>query len=130
MGSVATSTAGRRVVVIEDAIDLAEVLKDLLEGEGHEVSVASDGVTGLALIRAVRPDVVLCDLGLPGFDGHEVARAVRGDPSLAATRLLALSGWTQPHHIARARASGFEVVLAKPLGMDSVIAEVARAREA
>ncbi|HSQ62042.1 MAG TPA: response regulator [Polyangiaceae bacterium] len=117
----------RQIVVIEDEPDLVDLLKDLLQDEGHQVWTAADGPTGLALIRATHPDVVLCDLGLPGFDGHAVARAVREDPSLAATRLLALSGWTQPQDVAKARASGFDVVLPKPLGVDSVITEVERA---
>ena len=117
----------RRVVVVEDDEDLVELLKEMLEGEGHEVSTATDGRAGLALIQASHPDVVLCDVGLPGFDGHEVARAVRSDPTVASTRLLALSGWTRAEDVARAKASGFDVVLGKPLGMDSVIAEVERA---
>ena len=116
----------RRVVVIEDEQDLAELLKEMLEGEGHVVSSAADGPTGLALIRAIHPDVVLCDLGLPGFDGHDVARAVRQDPALAGARLLALSGWTRPEDVAKARAAGFDVVLGKPLGMDAVLAEIER----
>ena len=117
----------RHVVVIEDEQDLAELLKEMLESEGHEVSIATDGRAGLALVRATHPDVVLCDVGLPGFDGHEIARAVRSDPALASTRLLALSGWTRADDVARARAAGFDQVLGKPLGMDTVIAEIERA---
>lgn len=120
----------QRVVVIEDEPDLAELLKDMLETEGYEVAMATDGVTGLALIRATRPGVVLCDLGLPGFDGHEIARAVRQDPALKGTHLVALSGRAQPDDVMQARASGFESVLSKPLGMDALIAEVSRAASA
>jgi CheY-like chemotaxis protein len=127
---VRTRTEALRVVVIEDAPDLADLLKDMLEGEGHQVSVATDGIAGLALIRATRPHIVVCDIGLPGFDGHEVARAVRDDPALAGTHLIALSGWTQPQEIARARASGFESVLTKPVGVDLVLDEVTRAASA
>lgn len=106
---------------------MADVLKDILEHEGYEVSVAADGVAGLALIRATHPDLVLCDISLPRLDGHQVARAVREDSSLAGTRLLALSGWTEPEDLSRAQASGFEGVLAKPVDMDLVIREVAHA---
>ncbi|HSQ65610.1 MAG TPA: response regulator [Polyangiaceae bacterium] len=126
MSSGPAQTKKRRVVIVEDDLDLVELLKEMLEDEGHEVSTATDGRAAVALIQSTRPDVVLCDVGLPGFDGHEVARAVRSDPTLASTRLIALSGWTRPQDVARARASGFDLVLGKPLGMDSVIAEVER----
>jgi len=116
----------RHVVVVEDEPDMAELLKELLEEGGHEVAMAADGLAGLALIRATRPDVVVCDLGLPGFDGHDLARAVREDPAIASTRLLALSGWTRPQDIARARESGFDIVLPKPLGVEQVVGEVER----
>jgi len=130
MPSEPAQTKKRRVVIVEDDLDLVALLKEMLEGEGHEVSTATDGRAGVALIQSTRPDVVLCDVGLPGFDGHEVARAVRSDPTLASTRLIALSGWTRPEDVARARASGFDLVLGKPLGMDSVIAEVERSQSA
>jgi len=130
MPSEPAQTKKRRVVIVEDDLDLVALLKEMLEGEGHEVSTATDGRAGVALIQSTRPDVVLCDVGLPGFDGHEVAREVRSDPTLASTRLIALSGWTRPEDVARARASGFDLVLGKPLGMDSVIAEVERSQSA
>ncbi len=129
MRGEATNESHRRrhVVIVEDAADMADVLKDILEHEGYDVSVATDGVAGLALIRATHPDLVLCDISLPRLDGHQIARAVREDPSLAGTRLLALSGWSEPEDLSRAEASGFERVLAKPVEMDLVIREVARA---
>ena len=64
---------------------------DLLAGAAHEVEVAPDGRSGVARARALRPDLVLCDIGLPLMDGYEVARTLRGDPHLAATLLVALS---------------------------------------
>ncbi len=70
-------TRGRRVLVIEDNQDAAESLKDVLSLQGHEVQVALDGAQGLELARAFHPEIVLCDLGLPGMDGYEVARAFR-----------------------------------------------------
>ena len=71
----------RRVLVIEDNADAAETLREMLEMWGHEVAVARDGRAGVEKARAFRPDVVLCDIGLPVMDGYEVARAIRADRS-------------------------------------------------
>jgi CheY-like chemotaxis protein len=68
----------------------------------------------VALARELRPDVVLCDIGLPDLDGYEVARALRREEALRGTRLVALSGYAQPEDRERARAAGFDAHLAKP----------------
>ena len=62
----------------------------------------------------VAPDVVLCDIGLPGMDGYEVARSLRADPALAGTRLVALSGYALPEDLQRAAEAGFDRHIAKP----------------
>src|SRR4051812_43202815 len=86
-----------RVLVIEDHPDAAESLRLLLELAGHEVRVARTGPAGVAAARGFQPDVVLCDLGLPGgMSGYEVARALRADPDVAGARLVAVSGYGQP----------------------------------
>ena len=72
------------MLVIEDNVDAAESLREALELGGHEVAVAYDGPEGLAKARAFEPEVVLCDIGLPGMDGYEVARALRADAALGA----------------------------------------------
>jgi hypothetical protein len=64
--------------LIEDIKDVAEMLKLLLLEEGHEVMVANDGIKGVKMAKEYRPDVVLCDIGLPGMDGYQVARAFAG----------------------------------------------------
>jgi len=112
------STSRRRVLVIEDNADAARTLADVLELEGHEVTVAHDGTSGVALAHELRPDVVICDLGLPDLDGYEVGRLLRRDVSLHATRLIALSGYAQPEDVERAREAGFEVHLPKPAPLD------------
>src|SRR5207248_10059663 len=83
---------GRRVVVIEDGVDTAESLRDLLELKGFAVGVAYNGPDGLAAVRRERPDAVVCDIGLPGMTGYEVARALRADPTTAGAVLVAVSG--------------------------------------
>jgi hemerythrin-like metal-binding protein len=108
-------TSKRRVVIVEDNLDAAEALRDLLEVlGGHEVNVAYDGESGVNAIRRYTPDIVLCDLGLPGIDGYEVARRVRADGVSARTRLVALSGYASTDDIERALRAGFDYHLAKP----------------
>jgi PAS domain S-box-containing protein len=104
----------RRVLVIEDNIDAADSLRALLSLSDHEVDVAHTGPEGIAKAREFCPDVVLCDIGLPGMDGYEVARAFRSEDRLKNTYLVALSGYALPEDMERAREAGFERHLAKP----------------
>jgi PAS domain S-box-containing protein len=106
------------VLIIEDNADAADSLADLLAVLGHRVQVATDGRGGLALARARRPDVILCDIGLPDISGYEVARAVRSEPALANARLVALTGHAQPEDRERAEQAGFDVHLPKPPRLD------------
>ncbi|WP_437592841.1 hybrid sensor histidine kinase/response regulator [Sorangium sp. So ce1000] len=109
------SRRGLRVLVIEDNHDAAESLEMLLTLSGYDVETAFDGPTGLTAARTRPPDVVLCDLGLPGgMDGYDVARAIRAEPSLASTRLVALSGYGQDEDRRRSREAGFDKHLVKP----------------
>jgi PAS domain S-box-containing protein len=111
---------GRVVLVIEDSVDAGQTLAEILELRGHRVSVAREGGEGLRLARTLRPDVVLCDIGLPDVDGYEIARAVRRDESLRSTRLIALSGYAQPEDLAMAIDAGFDAHLAKPATLDQL----------
>jgi PAS domain S-box-containing protein len=111
----------RRVLVIEDNEDAAETLREVLEIQGHEVvAVARSGPEGLASARSGRPEVVLCDIGLPLMDGYQVARAFRADAELRGMRLVALSGYAQPEDLARAAEAGFDAHLAKPPDLDKL----------
>jgi PAS domain S-box-containing protein len=119
----------RRVLVIEDNVDIADSLRDLLDLKGHDVQVAYEGRAGLARAREFRPDVVICDLGLPDMTGYEVARAIREDPLLERTWLIALSGYGQSEDLQRSLDAGFDRHVTKPPKLDtleSVIAEAPR----
>jgi two-component system, chemotaxis family, CheB/CheR fusion protein len=115
--------------VIEDNIDAAESLREGLEMSGHEVVVAHDGEEGLARARSLRPDVVLCDIGLPGLDGYEVARRIRADPSPSPV-LIALTGYALPEDQRRALEAGFDRHLAKPVQFRDIEEALANARAA
>jgi two-component system CheB/CheR fusion protein len=75
------------VLVIDDNLDAADSLRDFLELSGHAVEVAHDGPEGIHLAGVFRPEVVFCDIGLPGMDGHAVARAMRADETFARAHL-------------------------------------------
>jgi two-component system CheB/CheR fusion protein len=125
----ASATRGRRrVLIIEDNIDAADSLREVLQFREHEVEVAYDGPQGIVKAREFRPDVVLCDIGLPGMDGFAVARAFRADESLRGAFLVAVSGYVLPEDVQRAQEAGFEAHLAKPSSIeqfDRLLADLA-----
>jgi signal transduction histidine kinase/ActR/RegA family two-component response regulator len=119
----------RRVLVIEDNVDAGAALGDALVLMGHEVQVTGLGTTGLDLARRLRPEVVICDLGLPGMDGYAVAAAFRADAALCEMCLIALSGYARPEDRQRAVAAGFDHHIAKPADLkrlDGLIAGASR----
>ena len=82
---------------------------------GHEVRAVHDGPAALAAVEALRPDVVLLDIGMPGMSGYEVARRLRERPGGAALRLVALTGWGAEDDRRRTREAGFDHHLVKPV---------------
>ena len=112
--------SGRRILVIEDNVDAADMLREVLELDHHDVAVAYDGPAGLRLARQFRPDVVLCDIGLPGMSGYDVARLLRAEPLLSGAYLVALSGYASPEDLRRAADAGFERHLAKPATVEKI----------
>jgi CheY-like chemotaxis protein len=88
---------------------------------GQEVEVAHDGPSALGLARAFLPQVVLLDIGLPGMDGYEVARRLRGIPGLEAVTLLALTGWGQEQDRQRSLGAGFDQHLVKPVDPEDIL---------
>ena len=120
--------ARRRILVVEDNRDAADILQLLLSFLGHEVQLAYDGQSGLAAARKQPPDVMISDLGLPGeMDGYGFARAVRSDAGLRHIHLIALSGYGQEEDRQRSRAAGFDQHLVKPIdraGLEAALSNV------
>jgi two-component system CheB/CheR fusion protein len=114
------SRKSRRVLVIEDNVDAADSLRDALELGDHRVVVAHEGTDGIAKARIFKPDVILCDIGLPGMDGYAVARELRADQTLKNVLLVALTGYTLSEDLKRASEAGFERHLAKPPSLDQL----------
>ena len=117
----------RRILVVDDNVDAALTLAELLGLDGHETHVAHDGPSAVEAARRLCPDVAILDIGLPGFSGLEVARRLREEPSLAGLFLVALSGWVQPEDLVRSREAGFDHHLAKPVDVGTLVRLVARA---
>ncbi|MEY4711126.1 MAG: hypothetical protein RIS88_576 [Pseudomonadota bacterium] len=110
-----TAPGPLRILVIEDNVDAAQSLGDLLTLIGHAVRLAFDGESGVQAAQAERPDVVISDIGLPGaLDGYAVAARLRALPQLAGIRLIALSGYADAGARERAREAGFDAHIAKP----------------
>jgi CheY-like chemotaxis protein len=107
--------APRRVLIIEDNGDARDMLRAQLELEGHEVHAAADGPAGVAAAAAARPDVVLIDVGLPGFDGYEVARRIRATAWGKSMRLVALTGYGQTDDRRQALEAGCDLHVIKPV---------------
>jgi signal transduction histidine kinase/CheY-like chemotaxis protein len=109
--------ASKRILVVEDGADTRESLAMLMTSWKHEVIFAMNGPEGVDRARELRPDVALIDIGLPGFDGYEIARRIRGEgsPWARAVRLIALTGYGQAADRARALEAGFDVHLLKPV---------------
>ena len=110
------------ILVIEDNADTRDVLKLMLEVEGASVETAENGEQGLRAAERLRPDIVLCDIGLPDIDGFEVARRIRARTDLAVSRLIALTGYGQAEDMRQAIKAGFDAHLTKPVNLDQLMA--------
>jgi signal transduction histidine kinase/DNA-binding response OmpR family regulator len=108
------------IVLIEDNADIRETLRDILELRGHTVAVAKDGYDGVKKVLAVLPDIALVDIGLPGFDGYQVADAIRRSDLGKNIRLVALTGYGALDDRRRALDAGFDEHLVKPLSPEQL----------
>ncbi|MGE0537118.1 MAG: CHASE3 domain-containing protein [Pirellulales bacterium] len=121
------SHAGKcRIVVIDDRRDASYPLQRMLELAGHEVHVAADGPRGIAMAAELLPDIVLCDIGLPGgVTGYDVARELRGREQTSSLLLVAVTGYGQDEARQKAAAAGFDRHLTKPISI-AMLEEVLR----
>ena len=108
-------TTMRRILVVDDNEDSAEMMSMLLGAWGQETRVAFDGHQALDMARAFKPEIVLLDLGMPRMDGYETARQLRSEPWAANTVLVAVTGWGHESDLERTREAGFQHHLVKPV---------------
>ena len=116
------ATVSRRILVIEDNSDSAEVLQTFLEINGHEIIVKHNASEGLESARVSVPDVVICDISLSGdLDGYDVAEEIRRHDRLKSIFLIALSGFGRPEDKEKSKSAGFNEHLTKPTDFDALI---------
>lgn len=115
-----SSEARRRVLVVDDNVDSAEMLFELLTAKRHDVRTAHSGADALTIVRDFTPEVVLLDIGLPGMNGYDVARQIRQSDSGQQIFLVALTGFGQPADRERTAEAGFDAHVVKPVDPDAI----------
>ena len=107
--------ASRRVLVVDDNVDAANSIANVLELLGHKVQCVYDGPSALSAVDGFRPQIVVLDIGLPGMDGYEVARRLRARPEFKGVPIVAVTGYGQDDDRRRSHEAGFSEHLAKPV---------------
>lgn len=110
----------RRIMVVDDSADAAQVLCMLMETLGHECQTVFDSTKALEIAKHYKPEFVFLDLGMPGVDGYALCRQMRELPELALTVFIAETGWSDKDHMDRAREAGFQHHLVKPIGVKEI----------
>jgi two-component system cell cycle response regulator len=116
---------GTRILVIEDNPANMELARYVLEAFGYTVSAAADGESGLELARTAPPDLVICDLQLPGIDGIEVAKRLKAQPALSRVPLIAVTAYAMVGDRERVLAAGFDGYISKPLDPQTFVPQIA-----
>jgi CheY-like chemotaxis protein len=118
----------RRILVVDDNLDAAEIVAELLTLQGHQVVVACNGMDALAAAGQLDLDVVFLDIGMPDMDGYQVASALRQSDKSSSARIVALTARGNAQARAKARVSGFDSHLLKPTCLDKLMSETAWSR--
>lgn len=116
----------KKILIIEDNEQNSYLATFLLEKQGHEISLAVDGPRGIDLARRLRPDLILLDIQLPLMDGYAVARALRADPMLRNTPIVAVTSYAMAGDREKSLAAGCNGYLEKPIDPDTFAAEMER----
>ncbi|RYE98768.1 MAG: response regulator, partial [Oxalobacteraceae bacterium] len=113
-----------RILIIEDNPANIELMSFLLSAYGHAPLSAADGPRGVAAARSERPDLIACDVNLPGMDGFAVLAELKGDPALAGVPILAVTALAMTGDREKVLAAGFDGYISKPIEPESFVAEL------
>lgn len=116
-------TLSRRVLVVDDNADAAQLVADFMSLKGYVVAIANGGREALEAAEKFTPDVIFLDIGMPGMDGYEVATALRKAATLPTPRIIALTAWGDAASRERTAACGFNAHLVKPARLESLLSE-------
>lgn len=120
----------KKVLIVDDNQDAANIIKQLLELHGHIIETAYNGKHGIDVAREFRPDVILLDLAMPVMDGYTAATAIRQIPEIAQTVLVALTIWDDSEVRARVAAHGFDFHVTKPANLHMLLYAITVQRRA
>ncbi len=120
-----TRPDSRRVLVVDDNVDAAQALAELLEMHGHDAKVATGAEQALTLFNDLQPQVAVLDIGLPGMDGYELAEAMRQLPGGHACAYIALTGYGMKEEQQRSAKAGFRAHLVKPVNLKQLATLIA-----
>lgn len=111
----------RKVLVVDDNVDAANLTADVLRIFGLSVAVAYGGPEALVAAESEHPDVVFLDLGMPGMDGYSVAKALRAKPAFEGLKIIALTAWGDQASREKTKAAGFDLHLTKPAQITELV---------
>lgn len=118
-----------RILIIEDNHDLAHTLCMMFDVLGHGAVATHNGIEGIVKAKEICPDIIFCDIGLPGMNGYEVAKSIRKADECKDIYLVALSGYAQPKDIQAAQEAGFNCHVAKPVDMIVMVQVLTKCQE-
>jgi len=112
----------RKILIVDDNVDAADLLASLLQAYGFNVQVAYGGPDALTAARATLPTLMFLDIGMPVMDGYQVATAIRADETLRSMKLVALTAWGDEASRMKAQVAGFDLHLTKPANLVDLLA--------
>lgn len=113
-----------RILIIEDNAENLELMEYLLRASGFDLIRATDGEEGLKLAFELRPDMILCDIHMPGLNGLEVACTLRSDPYMKSIPLVAVTAFAMVGDRERILSAGFDMYVSKPIEPESFVSEI------
>ncbi len=114
----------RRILVVEDHEENRNIVRDLLQSAGYEMIEALTGEEGVALAERERPDLILMDIQLPGFDGYEATRQIKANPALRAIPIIAVTSYALSGDDQKALAAGCDAYVTKPFSPRALLAKI------
>jgi len=112
------------ILIIEDDPSYCSSMELILQMEGFDVRIAEDGLAGIAFLRERRPDLILCDIMMPGMDGHSVLETLKGDDILAHIPFIFVTALGEREQVRSGMSAGADDYLIKPFSADELIAAV------